>query len=182
MCNTLRLIAGAALMAAVAVALANVDPVFIDGFGREPDNVAGATAAHNAVRADVGIAPLYWDEALAAAAQDWADQCVDIEAPTGLLDNDVNRSVGFPWYVGENNYGTAGSADVASAVAFWASQAANYDYDTNQCSSACSLYLQVVWASSVRVGCGISSCANLSFGNSVVCKYGPGGVDGGRPY
>lgn len=162
---------------------ATADPVFINGFGAEPALLSGITAGHNVVRSGVGVASLFWDERLAATAQTWADQCIDLVSPFGFLDYDPNRSVGYPWYVGENNYATGGTAMPQDAVGQWASEQANYDYATDTClSGVCTRYTQMVWSTSVLLGCGISSCPSLSFPNSIVCNYGPGGNTGGRPY
>ena len=53
---------------------------------------------------------------------------------------------------------------------------------TNSCSGICGHYTQVVWAASLELGCGLSSCPGLAYGSTIVCNYGPGGNDGGRPY
>src|SRR5262245_17028226 len=63
----------------------------------EPPELAGTTAAHNAVREAHGVAPLAWDPALAAIAQAWVEQCIDTEAPTGLVDHNADRSDGAPY-------------------------------------------------------------------------------------
>src|SRR5436853_7069364 len=72
----------------------------------EPPELMGITLAHNQVRAsivtDPGIPPLTWNESLEATAQAWANMCVDNDAPIGLIDHNPNRSVGHPYYVGEN--------------------------------------------------------------------------------
>ena len=148
----------------------------------EPAALAGITLAHNEVRAGVGVAPLEWDPALAAIAQAWADACVDNESPIGLIDHNANRSDDYPGYVGENIYGSSGTATGAAALSSWASEVEYYDYDTNTCSYVCGHYTQLVWATSEKLGCGISSCPGLSYGNGIVCNYSPGGNSGGRPY
>jgi uncharacterized protein YkwD len=149
----------------------------------EPAGLVGTTDAHNQVRAAHGVAPLVWDPALAAIAQAWAEQCVDVEAPIGLIDHNAGRSDGYPEYVGENIYGSGGPASGTDAVALWASEEADYDYASNTCSSVCGHYTQIVWADTTKVGCGIYSCPGLAYGNSVVCNYAPGGNIGGqRPY
>jgi pathogenesis-related protein 1 len=139
-------------------------------------------AAHNDVRASVGGGPMTWNSALAATAQAWAAACVDNEEPIGLIDHNPNRSDGHPYYVGENISGSGGAITGPGAVALWASEAADYDYQSNSCGAVCGHYSQVVWEASVEVGCGVAVCP-LEFGTSVVCNYGPGGnVDGQRPY
>jgi pathogenesis-related protein 1 len=148
----------------------------------EPAALAGITAMHNEARAAVGVGPMSWSAELAATAQAWADACVDNSAPAGLIDHNDGRSNGHPYYVGENIFGASGGATAAGAVSTWVSESANYDYASNSCDGICGHYTQVVWAASVDLGCGISSCPGLQFGNSIVCDYGPGGNDGGRPY
>lgn len=167
---------------ACACALAG-DPIFIEGFESEPPALAGITAAHNVVRAGVGVAPLFWNALLAASAQAWADQCIDSDG-NGLIDHNADRSNGFPWYVGENIFGSTGVASPQQAVDLWAAEVQYYDYATNTCAAghACGHYTQVVWSTSVMLGCGISSCPGLTYGNGIVCDYGPGGNTGGPPY
>ncbi len=150
----------------------------------EPASLAGITAAHNEARAAVGVGPMTWSASLAATAQAWAEACVDSTAPAGLIDHNDNRSDGHPYYVGENIYGASGGATASDAVATWVSESADYNYATNTCAGGaiCGHYTQVVWATSVDLGCGIANCPGLQFGNGIVCDYGPGGNDGGRPY
>lgn len=132
----------------------------------------------------VGVGPLSWDDSLAATAQAWADACVDMEAPAGLIDHNPDRSDGHPWYVGENVFGSSGATSGTEAVNAWAAESRYYDYATNTCQAnkVCGHYTQVVWAASTHLGCGISVCPGLTYGHSIVCDYGPGGNDGGRPY
>ncbi len=148
----------------------------------EPPELAGITALHNQVRATVDVPPLTWDPDLAAIAQAWADSCTDNDAPIGLIDHNPNRSDTYPGYVGENVYGSSGTATPDGAVSAWAAEAADYDYDTNTCSAVCGHYTQLVWATTEKLGCGISNCSGLTYGNSIVCDYSPGGNTGGRPY
>ncbi len=150
----------------------------------EPPELAGITAAHNAVRAWVGVAPLAWDGALAATAAAWAARCVDVAAPTGLIDHNPDRSSGHPFYVGENIYASTGIATASDAVSAWAGEVADYTYATNTCAAGkvCGHYTQVVWAATRAVGCALRDCPALTYRSTVVCDYGPGGNSGGRPY
>lgn len=151
----------------------------------EPAALAGITALHNQVRATVDVPPLTWDPELAQIAQSWADQCIDQEQPTGLIDHNPGRNDAYPDYVGENIYGTSQAATPQDAVSSWASEAQYYDHDSNTCASAlgCGHYTQIVWRTTTKLGCGISSCPGLAFGNAIVCNYAPGGNIGGqRPY
>jgi pathogenesis-related protein 1 len=148
----------------------------------EPAALAGITAAHNEVRAAHGVGPMTWSASLAATAQAWADACTDDESPAGLIDHNPGRSDGHPYYVGENVYGSSGGASGPDAVELWASEESDYDYEGNSCSGVCGHYTQVVWATSVDLGCGISTCPGLTYSTSIVCNYGPGGNNGDRPY
>jgi pathogenesis-related protein 1 len=151
----------------------------------EPPELAGIVAAHNAVRAGVGVGPLTWDPALAAIAAAWAAQCVDVTAPFGLVDHNANRSAGYPTYVGENIYGSSGSATAKGAVDVWAAEAASYDYATNTCAAGkvCGHYTQIVWRATTKVGCALRDCPALTYRSTIVCDYGPGGNIGGqKPY
>ncbi|MDH5786523.1 MAG: CAP domain-containing protein [Chromatiales bacterium] len=151
--------------------------------------------AHNSVRERVSPAanpPLpavSWNAELAAVAQAYAETCT--------FEHNKNRSTEFSTmsgekrYVGENLYmTTSNGASPYDAVASWASEAANYHYRSNRCDSGevCGHYTQVVWRSSVEIGCGVKSCNRVSgggFGRGtiVVCNYAPGGnYVGEMPY
>ena len=148
----------------------------------EPEALKGITAAHNVVRASVGVPPLVWDPALAEIAQNWADACVNNEEPDTLIDHNPDRGDNYPQSVGENIYGSSIPATPQRAVDSWASEAEDYDYGSNSCSGMCGHYTQMVWKTSERLGCGISECGGVEFGNSIVCNYSPAGNTGGRPY
>ena len=152
----------------------------------EPAELAGITLAHNEVRNMVQTANplpfLTWSDSLAATAAAWAAQCIDNEAPAGLIDHNAGRSNGHPYYVGENIFGSGGTATAQQAVSSWASEGANYNYATNTCNGVCGHYTQIVWRTTLEVGCALHDCPNLQFGSTIVCDYGPGGNSGGKPY
>ena len=153
--------------------------------GGEPEALAGITAAHNAVRERLSLPDLLWDDALAAIALEWAEQCVDDVSPSGLVDHNSGRSDDYEGYVGENIYGSTGRVGPQDAVHSWASEQQYYDYDTNTCASGqqCGHYTQVVWRNTARVGCALVTCSDLRFSGTVVCNYSPGGNIGDlRPY
>jgi uncharacterized protein YkwD len=141
----------------------------------EPAALAGITAAHNAVRAEVGVAPLRWNEELEALAVGFIADCEFAHSSQGER-SDV---AGFA-YVGENLYASGGfvpsGADVSDA---WASEAAAYTHATNSCSDVCGHYTQQVWSTTTDLGCALKACDG---GAIVSCEYGPGGNDGGPPY
>ncbi len=149
----------------------------------EPPGLEGTVAAHNAERALVGVGPLTWDPALAAIADAWVRQCVDNQAPTGLVDHNAGRSNGYPTYVGENIYGAGGQASGTAATASWIREKQYYHRDTNSCDAGrvCGHYTQVVWRNTTKIGCALYNCAGFQYGSTVVCNYGPGGNVGGQP-
>jgi hypothetical protein len=167
------------------------DPIFHDGFESgdtlawafEAPALDGITAAHNEVRNALGIPSLMWSAALAATAQAWVEQCVDVEPQIGMVDHNPDRSEGYPWQVGESIAGSGGTMNGGIAFSIWMLEEPFYDYPTNTCTQGtCGHYTQIVWANTQYVGCGIFDCEALQFGNTVVCNYGPAGNDGGRPY
>ena len=140
------------------------------------------TAQHNQARANVNPVPttplpsMSWDATVAAAAQAWADQC-----------NFSHYTAGY----GQNLYASAGGGapSPAAVVTSWVSEVSNYNYSANSCSGTCGHYTQVVWRSSILLGCAIKACStNTPFGAQfpnwyiVVCNYSPAGNNGSRPY
>lgn len=143
--------------------------------------------AHNAVRRAPQPPPpsplpaMTWSDAAAAVAQSWAAGCT--------YRHNANRGER-----GENIAASAppGSWQLNDAVTAWASEAADYDYATNSCAAGkeCGHYTQIVWASTLRVGCAHRVCAsNSPFGSGNpswdfwVCDYEPpGNWVGQKPY
>lgn len=162
-------------------------PRDVPGGVGEPTALMGITLFHNQVRDAVQTAnPLpfmTWSDDLAATAAAWIAQCVDQDAPAGLIDHNDGRSNGHPYYVGENIFGSGGSASAQQAVNSWASEAQFYDYDAGcDPGKVCGHYTQIVWRTSIELGCAIGNCAGFTYPNSIVCNYGPGGNSGGKPY
>ncbi len=152
----------------------------------EPTAVAGITAAHNRVRARVGVPPLQWNPGLAEVARRWANACVDREAPRGMIDHSPGRSDLFPGPLGENLHATTAPApNPVEAVDDWAAEAKDYDHERNTCrgGALCGHYTQVVWRTTREVGCAVVLCPRLRFRGTLVCNYWPAGNwEGQRPY
>ena len=128
-------------------------------------------AAHNAVRARVGVPKLVWSGELARYAREWAERLV------------ARREFGHrpDTPLGENLFSITG--DVSSprkVVGMWAAEAKGYNHRANRCAGECGHYTQIVWRETVRVGCGVARGG----GREVwVCNYDPpGNWDGRRPY
>src|SRR6185503_11732139 len=110
-------------------------------------------------------------------ALDWARQC-------------LWRHSGTRGY-GENLFAsTATSVAIGEVVASWASESADYSYESNGCAAGkvCGHYTQLVWRSTTSVGCASHVCDTGSpFGSGRwliwVCEYvPPGNIVGMRPY
>lgn len=152
----------------------------------EPANLIGITLHHNEVRqavvTDTPLPALEWDNDLAATAAAWVAMCQDVEAPSGLVDHNANRSAGHPYPVGENIFASGGTATARQAVATWAAEKAAYDPATGACSGTCGHYTQVVWRTTTKLGCALGECPNLTYASTIVCNYGPSGNSGGKAY
>ena len=128
-------------------------------------------AAHNAVRARIGVPPLRWSDRLSAYAHQWAVHLIR-EGAFYHRSNPV---------FGENIYEITGRrAAPAEVVGDWASEARDYRYRSNTCRGVCGHYTQIIWSDTREVGCGVARDA----GREVwVCNYNPpGNYIGERPY
>lgn len=129
-------------------------------------------ALHNSARAQVGIGPMTWNDTVAAYAQAYANQrindcaLVHSSGPYG-----ENIAVGYyPEFSG------------ADGVNLWVAEKLLYDYASNSCKGGeCGHYTQMVWETSVHLGCARVVCQGKS--QFVVCNYDPpGNYIGLRPY
>ncbi|KAG6588723.1 hypothetical protein SDJN03_17288, partial [Cucurbita argyrosperma subsp. sororia] len=129
--------------------------------------------AHNAIRAEVGVEPLQWNETLATYAQNYAE--------TKIASCEMVHS-GGPY--GENLAEGYEEMTAENAVKLWVDEKKHYDYDSNTCvndSSHCLHYTQLVWKNTKSVGCAEVLCHNNWV--FLVCNYyPPGNYDGQRPY
>ena len=156
------------------------------------DQINAFVDAHNQARSgplnpppSPALPPVSWDAILADSVYNYAIKC---QGSGGLLDHNANRStdyqaLGGSGYVGENIYGSSGpsTTPAADAVMLWMSEASSYDYATN--SGNAGHYTQVVWRASVRIGCANVDCPGLTYHNTVICDYAPGGnISGQKPY
>ena len=155
------------------------------------DLIDAFVAAHNQARSgpltpppSPALPPVSWDGVLADVVYNYAIRC---QGSNGLLSHNNNRSadyqaLGGSGYVGENIYGSSGNATPAGAMALWMSEASSYDYNSGDFGGA-GHYTQIVWRASVRIGCAIVDCPALTYHNTVICDYAPGGnIVGEKPY
>ncbi len=130
--------------------------------------------AHNAVRAEKGLAPFTYDDGLAADSELWSAALADDACS-------MYHSEGS-W--GENLYWTSATATEERVVEAWASEEPFYHYDSNTCDEGeqCGHYTQIVWDSTERVGCGAARCPDDG-GEMWTCRYDPpGNWVGEKPY
>jgi pathogenesis-related protein 1 len=145
-----------------------------------PAQVKALVVAHNQYRAEVGVAPLTWDPALARYAQDWA---LHLAAKGGGLAHrqGKNRLQDY----GENLYtywtnGPAPTADGQPAVVAWGDEKqyfqARKPFGQACQGGKCGHYTQIVWHSTRRVGCAAARyLENNGTGVVWVCNYDPPG-------
>ena len=175
----------------------------------ETGRMVGMTAAHNAVREMVKTTPMLadmvWDSEVAAYAQQWTDSLamMHCDAPMHRSGSDLQKK-GY----GENlaAFGGFGAPNSTSkqAVAGWAGEVACWTYGTisyppqimgtekcdmtcykNMNSDGCGHYTQVVWRSSTKLGCGVSTCTTSQGAQTDIwiCNYSPAGNYAGMaPY
>ena len=155
-------------------------PLAMGSLGLRSNFDARLLTAHNAARADVGVAPMEWDAALAANAKGWADHL----AATGRFEHSLDDPT--VEQQGENLWaGTPGSFSPESMVQLWKAEKRYFRsgiFPYNSVSgrvSDVSHYTQLVWSRSRRVGCALSSG---KIEEILVCRYsGAGNIIGEPP-
>ena len=164
----MRLFLLAALFAAATT------PAFASGLSDQ------VLAVHNAERAAVGVAPLAWNDNLAAGAQSWADHLASIDR-LEHAGGDVNPNDG------ENlAAGSAGGYTDGQLAQLWADEKSYFVYGTFPDVSSdgnwanVGHYTQMIWRNTTQVGCAHSSNGSNDF---LVCRYSPSGnYTGEKPY
>ncbi|MGC4055898.1 MAG: CAP domain-containing protein [Paludibaculum sp.] len=130
-------------------------------------------AAHNAVRARLGLPPLEWSVELEAVAREWARS---LSANGQFRHRPSNR-------FGENLFVIQGDqATPQFVVNSWASEAKDYNLARNTCRAGaqCGHYTQIVWRTTRQVGCAVGRRGDREVW---VCNYNPpGNWEGERPY
>jgi hypothetical protein len=161
--------------------------------------------AQNGYRNTCGAPALCWDAALAANAQAWANGCHQDKSGKFCHQSDTTNCPGAAGNVnGENitfsNRWTqsAGGPQVSvlpawtpvEAVKSWYCEARRYPFDRrtpfiifgatdSNCQGATAHFTQIVWKSTLRVGCASATCpvgpGNPLKGTLWVCEYAPAG-------
>lgn len=158
----------------------------------QPANMTGMLETHNQVRATVGVTPLTWSGSMSNYAQEWATHLANNNncqmqhrstagANTLQVGENLYWASPITWSDGRpNDVQAITPTQVAEA---WASEKADYDYASNTCASGkiCGHYTQMVWNTTLEVGCGMAICPDK--GQIWVCNYNPpGNWVGQKPY
>lgn len=137
--------------------------------------LAHNTARHRALPAPNPALPdVSWDDTVAAFAKVGADRCIFMHRQQSQY--------------GENLHASGGQDTPTSIVEGFESEKQYFNYANNSCSSVCGHYTQLVWRTSVRIGCATTRCETGSpFGNGpwylTACNYAPpGNYVGMKPY
>lgn len=127
---------------------------------------------HNQARSAAGVAPIYWDASLAAAADAWAAEL----ARTGRWGHSPAPT--RPGQ-GENLWmGTRGAFTIDEMVGSWAGEARWFkpgvfpDVSRTGRWEQVGHYSQMIWRGTTRVGCALRSSAGNDY---LVCRYSPAG-------
>lgn len=120
---------------------------------------------HNTARGQVGIGPMTWDVTVAAYALNYTN----LRVRDCILVHSGGR-------YGENLAKGTGSFSGTDAVNFWVDEKTNYNNVTKTCAKdqVCGHYTQVVWKTSVRLGCARVLCSDGLWW-FVTCSYDPPG-------
>lgn len=134
--------------------------------------------SHNDARAQVGAAPLIWDDGLAQDAQIYAN----ILADKDIFEHDPQNGKSLkqkPFRQGENLWkGTSGFFSFAQMADGWVSEKKFFkngvfpDNSNNGNWSDVGHYTQIIWPTTDRIGCAIAQNSRDDF---LVCRYSPAG-------
>ncbi|XP_006266257.2 peptidase inhibitor 16 isoform X1 [Alligator mississippiensis] len=137
---------------------------------------------HNLYRSQVSppaadMQKLSWDPDLGTFAKAYAEKCIW----------DHNKDRGRR---GENLFIMMEELDLQLAMEDWHSEYQYYNLTTTKCATGrmCGHYTQVVWANTLRIGCGAHFCETVEGIEErdmhlLVCNYEPpGNIRGRKPY
>ena len=142
---------------------------------------------HNRYRAAAGVAPLAWDDQLAADAQKWVDALI---ARGGKLAHSNPADPDDPDTGSAKNQGEnlAGGQSAATAPTQWYEEKAAFDAapnktgfnDTNPDWFNWGHYTQMMWSTTTKIGCGTAPGPLYAITS---CRYSPpGNFDGELAY
>lgn len=167
---------------AALVALTLSAPLIQGATGRLTSLDARLLAAHNRERTAFGLEELAWDPALAASAQEWAQQLAAID--------DIEHAPDDPEAAepqGENLWlGTKGAYTPEEMVGLWIAEKQHFRHapiphnSTTGHFGDVGHYTQLMWRESRTVGCAVTPGTQYDI---LVCRYRQAGnVLGERPF
>lgn len=161
-----------------------------------PEERRAVLEKHNELRRAEGAAgmpELVYDEEMEAQAERFAELCDFSHSSQvgGRYPVCANGACGQSH--GENLYMKTGGSEAAwdAVVQAWYNEKSNYNLETRACSGVCGHYTQVVWANSLRLGCGKKTGCTCDNGQAdcrknmqvFLCQYDPpGNYAGAKPY
>ena len=138
---------------------------------------AAILAAHNKLRAELGVPPLRWSDRLAQGAAQWARTVATRNQLQYSGQPGVGENIGVAW-------GT--QASLPQMLSIWAKekmlfQPGVFPHVSRDGSETSVLhYTQMIWRNTTEVGCGTADNGNTNF---LVCWYAPeGNYIGQSPY
>eukprot|EP01123_Difflugia_compressa_P007210 TRINITY_DN197_c0_g1_i1.p2 TRINITY_DN197_c0_g1~~TRINITY_DN197_c0_g1_i1.p2 ORF type:complete len:260 (-),score=40.63 TRINITY_DN197_c0_g1_i1:122-901(-) len=134
----------------------------------------------NAARATYGLPALVVDPYLAQLAQQYTDTCVYALPDRTALATAYRTLTGLTAPTFGRNLGKASRGSAKPTI--WLDQKSSWTCSSNTCSgSLCGIWTQIIWATSTKIGCGLSSCPNNE--DIFVCIYTPAGnTNGVHPF
>lgn len=134
-------------------------------------------AAHNAARAQAGVAHMVWDNGLGSSAAAYARQLA-ISNRFQHSDRKARRGVGENLWMGSR-----GAFSVERMVSDWVSERRVFvpgvfpAVTRTRNWADVGHYTQIIWPTTTRIGCAIASNARTDY---LVCHYSPAGNIDGR--
>jgi len=155
----------------------------LSGFAAGSDQWQAMVAVHNALRAEVGVAPLRWSPDLTDGAQRWADHLAT-EGRCRLVHSGPGENLYWASAIRySNGHREPQSIGAAQVAQVWAYERSHYDGERHACAPGrvCGHYTQMFCKRTETLGCSYSLCADG--GQVWVCRYRPAGnVIGERPF
>ncbi|XP_022972405.1 basic form of pathogenesis-related protein 1-like [Cucurbita maxima] len=141
----------------LALILASISPTVAKSYPKD------FVDAHNVIRAEYGVGPVFWNTTLAIYARKFAK--------TKIGNCKLEYSNG-PY--GENLAEAYDNTTAKLTVDKWAMEKKYYDYKENKCmEEECGHFRQVVWKDTTSIGCAEIECIKDYI--FTVCNYYPSG-------
>ncbi|XP_063424475.1 cysteine-rich venom protein kaouthin-2-like isoform X1 [Mytilus trossulus] len=136
---------------------------------------------HNALRSltqATNMMKMSWDDETAYIAQKWAENCMTSHESPGL-----KRTIPGRFGLGQNLFWGSGKYTWSAAIQSWYDEINDFTFNGQNVFSKIGHYTQIVWADSIKLGCGYAQC-NSARTHFYVCNYGPAGNigDTSKPY